>query len=235
MTTPSVAVRVLVVAAIVIGVSFGAAAAAIPLYVQSRLAAALRTDLRARRVDVTVRASPQDAWAGRFERLDVTVEDFLAGALPVRRFDARLAGAEIDRQRLERRGELFLRRLAEGTMTVTVTEAGLQDYLLASGTLREARVRLAGGEATVQGVIRVLTVDVRAVMRGAFVIRDGRQIAFLVRTISLADVRLPPEVGQSLSAAMNPLVTADDFPLPLRFVSVRADDGELVLRADAAR
>jgi len=77
--------------------------------------------------------------------------------------------------------------------------------------------------------------DVRAVMRGAFVIRDGRQIAFLVRTISLADVRLPPEVGQSLSAAMNPLVTADDFPLPLRFVSVKADDGELVLRADAAR
>lgn len=235
MTKLPAPVRVLVVAAIVIGVSIGVAAAAIPFYVQSRLAAALRADLGAGRVEVGLRAGPQDALAGRFAQLDVTIEDFRAGALPVKRFEAHLTGVELDRARLERRGTLVLRHLTEGRATVVVTEEGLQAYLTASGTLRDARVRLARGEASVQGVIRVLTIDVRAMMRGAFVIRDGRQIAFVVRSMSLADVSLPAEVGQSLSAAMNPLVKADDFPLPVRFVSLTVDGGELVLHADAAR
>lgn len=235
MTKLPAAVRVLVIAAIVLGISIGVAAAAIPWYVQSRLAAALRTDLRAGRVDVSLRAAPTSALAGRFDQLDVTIEDFLAGSLPVQRFEARLTGVELDRARLERRGELVLHRLTNGTATVVITEAGLQDYLTSSGTLREARVRLARGEATVRGVIRVLTIDVRAVMRGTFVIRDGRQIAFVVRTISLADVSLPADVGQTLSAAMNPLIKADEFPLPVRFTHVITEDGSVTVRADAVR
>lgn len=227
-------VRVFVAAAIVVGISIGVATAAIPWYVQSRLAAALQTDLRAGRVDVTLRAAPTDALAGRFDQLDVTIEDFPAGMLPVRRFEAHLSGVEIDRARLERGGNLTLRHLTAGTATVIVTERGLQHYLSANGTLRDVRVRLARGEATVQGVIRVLSLDVRAVMRGAFVIRDGREIAFMVRRISLADVPLPADVGQALGGAMNPLVKADDLPIPLRFVSLTADGGELLLRADAA-
>lgn len=227
--------RVLIVAAVLIGVSIGAAAAAIPFYVQSRLAAALRADLRAGRVDVTVRAAPQDALAGRFEQLDFTVENFLAGHLPVQHLQARLTDVELDRRRLDEHGDLVLRRLGEGTVTATVTEAGLQDYLTTTGTLRDARVQLAGGQATVRGTIRVLTVDVRAVMRGEFVISDGRRVAFRLRMLSIADITLPADVGQSLSAAMDPLLTADDFPLPVRFTGLTADRGELVLRADVSR
>jgi hypothetical protein len=223
----------LIIAAAVAGVSVGLAAAAVPRYVESRLAAALRADLRAGRVVVTVHAGPRDALAGRFDTLDLTIEQFRAGDLPVHRLHAELTGVELDRGRLMSAGELVLRRLGRGSATVTVTEAGLQEYLEADGTLRNARVRLADGQATVRGSIRVLTVDVTATMRGEFVILDGDLLAFRVRSISLGDLALPPEVGQSLSAAMNPLVRADEFPLPLRFTSVRTDRGEVVLRADA--
>lgn len=232
---PSKPVRAVIAAVILVGASVGLAAAAIPRYVESRLAAALRNDLHAGRVAVTVRAAPQDALAGRFDALDLTIDAFRAGDLPVERLEANLTGVELDRGRLTQSGELVLRRLGRGSATVTVTEAGLEQYLTASGTLRGARVRLAGGEATVRGVIRVLTLDVTAVMRGEFIIPNGDRVSLRIRSISLGEVRLPPEVGQSLGAAMNPLVRVDDFPLPMRFTSVRTDHGELVLRAGTPR
>jgi len=227
--------RAVVAAVVLVGAAVGLAAAAIPRYVESRLAASLRNDLHAGRVAVTVRAGPRDALAGRFEALDLTIEAFRVGDLPVERLEANLTGVELDRGRLTSSGELVLRRLGRGSATVTVTEAGLEQYLTSSGTLRSARVRLAGGEATVRGVIRVLTLDVTAVMRGEFTIPNGDRVAFRVRSISLGEVRLPPEVGQTLSATMNPLVRADAFPLSMRFTSVRTDRGELVLRADTPR
>ncbi|HEY3247893.1 MAG TPA: DUF2993 domain-containing protein [bacterium] len=235
MTNPRGTTRAVALALVVIAVLIAIAAAAVPVYVQTRLAAALRASLGARRVAVTVRAGPRAALAGRFDRLILTAEEFRAGALPIQRLHADLTGVELDRGRLQKGGELVLRHLEAGTAEATVTEAGLQEFLASGGTLHNVQVRLAGGEATVRGTIRILAADVSAMMRGTFVIRDGRRVVFQVREISIGNIPLAPDIGRALSAAMNPLVTADDFPIPLRFTEVSASDGELVLRAEAAR
>lgn len=235
MRNPGGAARALVLALVLVGVGIGIAAAAIPFYVQTRLASALRADLPAQRVDVTIRAGLRAALAGRFDRFILTVTEFRAGRLPVQELHVDLTGVEIDKGRLETNGELVLRHLDAGTAEATVTEAGLQEFIVSGGTLRDVRVRLADGQATVRGTIRVLTLDVPAMMRGNFFLPDDRRVAFRVREISIGNLPLAPEVGQSLSAAMNPLVTADDFPVPLRFTAVSAGGGELVLHAEVVR
>ncbi len=205
---------------------------AIPGLLQWRLQAALRRALPAASVRVGVRGRPDALLAGRLARLTVDIRRATVDGLPVQALTADFFQVEVDSQRVLRGGDLAIRHIGAGRATLVLTEDGLQRYLDEAKGVKGARVRLADGIITVEGAIIVLHQELGATMSGSFVVQDGRQVRLRVQSFSVSGVELPPDVANVLIAPLNPLLSVDQLPIPLHFLTVVIERGRLMLTAE---
>ena len=195
-----------------------------------RLEAALRTDMRAQSARVRLR-SGLGAFTGNFSRLTMTVRGGRLDGVPVSEIQAEFRDVGLDVGRVLSRGELAFTRVGSGRATLTLTADDVQRYLVEQKQLRGIQVSLEDGIVQLRGKVTVLNSEVDAILRGRLLILDGARLVMHVETLVVSGVGLPPAVADALAASLNPLLRADDFPLPLRLADVTVDDGRAVVRA----
>ena len=95
------------------------------------------------------------------------------------------------------------------------------------GLAGTAVVTLAGGVVTIEGDVRVGTVDLRARLEGRLVVSSPTTVDLHVQTLTVSGVEIPEEIGRMLGGNLNPLITLRGIPLPVRIESVAADEGQV--------
>jgi len=187
----------------------------------------LRRDFRAERAAVRVFAGPVGILTGRIWRLQFRVRGAAFEGATVREMRGTLRDVTLNLPRAVG-GHLTVRRISGGTAVVVVDETDLQRYLADARDIRGARVRLDDGLVTITGTVAVLNssfpVQVAArlaIDRGALVLR--------VETLNISGVAIPPNLGNVLMTAVNPLLLAPRDPVPIRFSDVRVDNGRAVI------
>ncbi len=203
----------------------------IPGLVQWRLEAALHETLSADLIKVGVRGRPETILRGHVTWLTLEIRQAKMDGLLVDALRAEFSQVELDSPHLLRGGPLRLKRIRAGRASLVLTEDGIRRYLEQAG-IRSARVRLADGLVTFEGTIPVLDHEFHATMRGRFAILEGRRVVLRVDTLSVSGVVLPPEVANVLITPLNPLLTVEELPIPLRLVQIAVDHGQLTLMAE---
>lgn len=206
----------------------------IPGFVQWRLEAALYQVLPAERIKVGVRGRPEAIMRGQIPWLTVDVRRARVDALPIEALTAEFSQVELDSARLFGGGQLTVRRIGAGRASLVLTEEGLRRYLEQAQGVRSVRVRLADGVMTLEAMIPLLQQEFRATMQGRFVILDGRRVILRVENLSVSGVTLPSEIANILLAPLNPLLSVEQLPFPLRLQTVAIENGQLTLTAEAA-
>lgn len=201
-----------------------------PSIVGWRLEAALRKDLRAQSAHVSL-GGGLGSFSGNFSRLSMTVRQGQLDGVPVSEIQAEFSQVKLDVGRVLRRGELAITNLGPGRASLTLTANDIQRYLVEQKGIRGVQVTLDDGIVTLQGKVNVLNFDIDAILRGRLVVPDGRQVVMRVETLAVSGVALPPSVADALAASMNPLLRAEDLPLPFRISDVTVDDGRAIVLA----
>lgn len=208
----------------------GALFVAPSLVLSSLLEGDLRGALRAREASVRVTASPLAAVQGRLSRLHVRARGADFGGTIVDEVVLDLYGLTVDPGRALR-GDLVLRGLEGGTAELVVGEENLRRYL-ESRAVEGATVRMAGGVLEVTGRVAVLSALVDVTLHGGLVLRDGLRVDLEIRDLRVSGVLVPRELGTVLAVSVNPLLTAPQEPVPLRFTGVTVDGGTVHLTAE---
>lgn len=201
-----------------------------PSIVGWRLQAALRKDLRAQSAHVSLRGG-LGSFSGNFSRLSMTVRQGQLDGVPVSEIHAEFSRVGLNVGQVLRRGELAVTHLGPGRASVTLTANDVERYLVEQKGIRGIKVGLDDGIVLLQGKVSVLNYEIDTILRGRLVVLDGRQVVMRVETLAVSGVALPPSVADALAASMNPLLRADDLPLPFRISDVTVDDGRAVVRA----
>lgn len=203
---------------------------AFPQVVAWRLKASLSNDLHAQSVRVSLRGGLTSAVTGRFSRFALDARRGVGDGLPFDILRAEFTDVDLDVGAALRRGELVVTRVGGGEASITLTEEDVQRYLADAKGVAGARVRLAGGVVAVGGNITILTHQIDVQLRGRLVTAP-RQVSLRVDMLSISGLALPPEIANALVASVNPLLTADQLPLPVRFTGADVADGRLHVTA----
>jgi len=200
-----------------------------------QLSHGLQRDLMARAASVRILAGPIGIATGHVARVQVRVRGSAVEGIIIRELAVTLQGVVLDpRQAL--RGTLVLRRTAGGSAALEVGEADLQRYLAEVKDVRGARVSLDDGVATIDGTVSVLDSSLPVALTARLAIApDRRAILLRVAALGVAGVPLPPQVGDALAIAVNPIVVAPQDPIPLRFTAVRVERGRVVITGEPVR
>ncbi len=201
-----------------------------PSILEWRLAAALRADMHAQSARVGLR-SGLGAFTGNFSRLTMTVRGGRLGGVPVSEIQADFADVKLDVGQVLSRGELAFTRVGSGRASLILTADDVRRYLVEQKRLSGIQVSLEDGIVHLRGKVSVLNAEVDAILRGRLIILDGARLVMRVETLVVSGVGLPPAVADALAASLNPLLRADDLPLPVRLADVTVDDGRAVVRA----
>lgn len=201
-----------------------------PSILRWRLEAALRADMRAQSARVGLR-SGLGAFTGNVSRLTMTVRGGRLDGVPVSEIQADFADVRLDVGRVLSRGELAFTRVGSGRLSLILTADDVQRYLVEQKRLSGIQVSLEDGIVHLRGKVSVLNAEVDAILRGRLIILDGARLVMRVETLVVSGVGLPPAVADALAASLNPLLRADDLPLPVRLADVTVDDGRAVVRA----
>lgn len=204
---------------------------AIPGIMQWQLEAALRRSFPAESIRVGVRGRPDQILNGRISWLTLDIREAVVDGLRLAELTAQVAQLELDSPRLFNGGPLVIRKVGPGRASVTITEEGLRRYLEARG-LKNSKVRLSDGHLMLEGMIPVLQTDFRATMQGRFVLVEERQVVFQVESFTVSGLTMSPEIANVLIAPLNPLLRADQLPIPLRLRQLVVDKGRLTLMAE---
>lgn len=195
-----------------------------------RLEAALRKDLRAQSAHVSLPPG-LGTFSGKFSGLSMTVRHGQVDGVPVSEIHAEFSRVELNVGQVLRRGELAFTRLGPGRASITLTADDVQRFLVEQKGIRGIQVGLDDGIVLLQGKVNVINFEIDAILRGRLVVPDGRSVVMRVETLAVSGVALPPSVADALAASMNPLLRADDLPLPFRITDVTVNDGRVVVQA----
>lgn len=217
---------ILVLAAVLLLTSLG-----IPTWIGWRLGAAVRRDFHARSADVLVRGGPTAVATGEFSRLILIVHQAVIDGLPLDEVRADFRDVELD-VRDAFNGELVIHRIGGGQASLEATADDLQRYLVETKGIAGARVRLADGVVTVSGHVTVLAYQIDVTMRGRLAVAGGTKVVLRVETLSISGLSLPADAASALAATMNPLLTIDQLPVPLRLKDVTVRDGRVIVTAE---
>ncbi len=201
-----------------------------PSIVGWRLEAALRKDMRAQSAHVSLPPG-LGTFRGNFSRLSMTVRQGRLDGVPVSELHADFSQVELDVGRVLRGGELAITHLGSGRASLTLTANDVQRFLVEQKGIRGIQVGLDDGIVLLQGKVNVLNFEIDVILRGRLVVLDGRSVVMRVETLAVSGVALPPSVADALAASMNPLLRADDLPLPFRISDVTVDDGRAIVQA----
>jgi len=204
----------------------------IPGLVRWRLAAALSQSVSAERIKVGVGGLPDAMIKGRVAWLGLEIHRGKVGGLIIEALNAEFYHVELDN--LFSGGTIAVRHIGGGRASLVLTEEGIRRYLEQAQGIKSARVRLADGLMTLEATIPVLAQEFRATMQGRFVILEGRRLNLHVETLSVSGIPLPSEVANILLAPLNPLLSVEQLPLPIRLQTVAIEQGQLTLTAEPA-
>jgi len=199
-----------------------------------QLSNGVQRDLRTRDASVRVMSGPIGIVTGRISRLRLDAEHATVEGVTVSQIRVTLRDVNLDTRRALR-GQLVIRRTGGGSASIVVDEAALQRYLAEQREVRNARVHLDDGIATITGTVNVLNSSLEVGLRARLEVARGRDIVLRVEHIGIGGVALPPDLGNALATAVNPLVTAPQQPIPIRFTSVVVDNGRAVIAGEPAR
>lgn len=187
----------------------------------------LRRDLRAPGATVRVFAGPVGILTGRIWRLQFRVRGAAFEGATVREMRGSLREVTLNLPRAVG-GHLAVRRIGGGSAVVIVDETDVQRYLADARDIRGARVRLDDGIVTITGTVAVLNSSFPVQVAARLAI-DGGALVLRVETLNISGVAIPPDLGNVLMAAVNPLLVAPREPVPVRFSAVRVDNGRAVI------
>ncbi|HEU4798409.1 MAG TPA: LmeA family phospholipid-binding protein [bacterium] len=199
-----------------------------------QLSNGVQRDLQTQDASVRVVAGPIGIVTGRINQLRLRAEDATVEGVTVSEIRITLRDVSLDTRRALS-GRLVIRRTGSGTASIVVDEAALQRYLTEKREVRNARVHLDDGIATITGTVNVLNSSLEVGLRARLEVARGRDIVLRVEHIGIGGVALPPDLGNALATAVNPLVTAPQQPIPIRFTNVIVDNGRAVITGEPAR
>lgn len=198
------------------------------------LSKGLRHDLHARNAAVRVLAGPVGIATGRVGRLDFRAEEAVLDGFTVGEVRGSLVGVTLDPGRAWR-GHLAVRSVSGGSAVVIVREADLRRHLVSSGGMRDARVRMDAGIVEITGTVTALNTGVDVAVRARLIVADRRHLALRIEALNISGIAIPPDVSNALAAAVNPVLTAPQAPVPLTLTGVVVDGGRAVVSAEPAR
>jgi hypothetical protein len=210
-----------------------AALAGPSVLLSSRLENDARRSLRAQDGSARVIAGPLGVLQGRLARLDLRAHGAMFDGTSVDAITLELRGVTIDPVRAFR-GELVVRGVERGSVTMVVGEESLRRYL-ESRDVRNPAVRMERGVVTMTGQVRVLNALVDVTLRAGLLVRDGIRLAFDIQELRVGGLEVPRDIGNALAASINPILTAPQQPVPLRFTGVTIDAGAARVVGEVAR
>jgi len=214
-------VAVVVVAGLTIGV-------VAPLAVGWRLETVIAQAMGGHpQVDVQVRASPWGLVAGSLIAVDVTARGARLGQLPVSSMILRLRAVEVGFGRLVRGDPGALSRVDRGDGDLVLSRADLEGFLASVKGMQRAEVGLQAGVVTIEGDVRVGSLDLRARLEGRLVVASPTTVDLYVQTLTVSGVEIPREIGGVLVSSLNPLISLEGLPVPLRIESVAVEDDQV--------
>jgi hypothetical protein len=219
----SVTILVVVVAAAALGPG---------VLLSSRLERDLQASLRARDVSVRTTAGPVAVFQGRLARLRVRAADATFDGTAVDEVVLDLRGVRVDPGRAFQ-GDLVLRGVEGGTAVLVIGEARLREYLESRG-VQGAAVQLDDGVVRVTGRVTVLGALVDVALRAGLALRDGARLDLDVQELRVSGLEVPRDVANALASSVNPLLTAPQEPVRLRFTGVGIDRGTARLTGEVA-
>jgi hypothetical protein len=202
------------------------------LVLSSRLESNLQAALQARDASVRVTGGPLGIFQGRLARLRVRARDAKFDGTTVDEVTLDLRGVSVDPRRAFR-GDLLLRGVDGGRAVLLVGEARFREYLESRG-VQGAAVQLDDGAVRVTGRVTILNALVEVTLRAGLVIRDGVRLDLDVQELRVSGLEVPRDVGNALASSVNPILTAPQQPVRLRFTGVGVDGGTARLTGEVA-
>lgn len=197
-----------------------------------RLKGSLRRSLATPYVGVRLVGWPSAVITGQYVRVSVVAHRASVGRLAVDEFAVRLRGVRLDILRAVLFGRLIVRSADGGQATVRLLQEDVQQALEDRPYVEGARVRFANGLVHLAGTATVAGAKVDVDLTGALVLKDSRQVVLRVETMNVRGISLPPGVANLVIAPLNPLLSVDKLPVPLRLVGVEVRDGSAVITAE---
>lgn len=202
------------------------------LWLSSRLESDLQAALQAREVSVRATGGPLAIVQGRLARLRVRARDAKVDGTTVDALTLDLRGVSVDPGRAFR-GDLVLRDVDGGRAVLVIGETHLREYLESRG-VQGAAVQLDDGTVRVTGRVTILNALVEVTLRAGLVIRDGRRLDLDVQELRVSGLDVPRDVGNALASSVNPILTAPQQPVRLRFTGVGVAAGTARLAGEVA-
>ncbi len=197
-----------------------------------RLEGSLRRSLATPYVSVRLVGWPTAVITGQYVRVSMVAHRASVGRLGVDEFAVRLRGVRLDILRAVLFGRFVVRSADGGQATVRLLQGDVQQALEDRPYVEGATVRFASGLVHLSGTVTVAGAKVDVDLAGALVLRDSRQVALHVETMNVRGLSLPPGVANMVIAPLNPLLSVDTLPVPLRLVGVEVRDGSAVITAE---
>src|SRR3972149_6077756 len=175
------------------------------------------------------KAAPWGMVRGAVDGVTIEVRRAIAGRLPIEQLSLRLEDVDVDPGRLLRGDTSVITRVGRGEGEVTLSQEDVQTFLASAKGVRRAVLRLDAGVITIEGDVRLGAVDLRVRMEGRLVVASPTTVDLYVQTLTVSGVQIPREIGSVLVSSLNPLITLDGMPVPMRIESVAVEGGQVRL------
>ena len=180
-------------------------------------------------VSVQVSAAPWAIVTGALDGVTIEARSAIAGRLTIEQLSLRLEDVKVDPGRLLRGDASAITRVGRGEGEVTLAQEDVQTFLASAKGVRRAVLRLDAGVITIEGDVRLGAVDLRVRMEGRLVVASPTTVDLYVQTLTVSGVQIPREIGSVLVSSLNPLITLDGMPVPMRIESVAVEGGQVRL------
>lgn len=206
------------------------AAAALNPLLAWRLQTALRQSLATPFVTVRLIGWPGAILSGRYPQVTIVAHRASADGVVLDELSAQLQDVQLDPVRAAALGQFLVRSIGSGQVTLRLLQEDVQRAVENRSSATGVSVRLGGDVVRVAGTVPVL--DVRAEVSGRLIVRGAREVVLDVATMELVGVSVPPSVANVLISPLNPLLTVDSLPVPVRLTSVEVKEGSAVVTAE---
>jgi hypothetical protein len=125
---------------------------------------------------------------------------------------------------------LAVARVGDGEGMVVLGHEDVARFLVTARGVGRAVVTLASGVVTIEGDVRVGVTDLRARLEGRLVVTSPTTVDIRVQTLTVSGVEIPEEIGRVLVSGLNPLITLQGLPVPIRIESVAVEEGKVHMR-----
>ncbi|GIV15476.1 MAG: hypothetical protein KatS3mg022_0911 [Armatimonadota bacterium] len=171
--------------------------------------------------------APVRAWQGKADRVQIVLEDFYLGGLPVRHMEATIPGVSLDSREAALRLRIRLFSAGWGNGWVTLDEESLNEFIKRRlPEVRSPHVRVTPSEVRITGQLVVLLTPWQFEVTGGVGVREGRQVVVENVQVRVEGEDLPSAVVQKIVDTLNPVLDVQrDLRLGGAFVVERVEQG----------